>query len=633
MKRSVSPTFQAALWIAWARVVPGFARAAEKRPNILLIVADDLGYGDLGVHGCQDIPTPHIDSLAAGGIRCESGYVSAPQCAPSRAGLLTGRYQQRFGFEYNGGSPDAGLPVGEITLADRLQAEGYATGLIGKWHLGKDEPRHPLHRGFDEFFGFLGGSNRYSPHPRRGFVPHILRGREPVREQEYLTDAFAREASSFIHRHRDEQFFLYLEFNAPHATMDATENYLLRFASVADEGRRTYAAMVSAMDDAVGTTLDRLRADGLEKNTLIFFISDNGGPETVNHSDNAPLRGVKGELLEGGVRVPFLVQWKGRLPQGKAYPRPVIHLDILPTALAAAGITVPAKQTDGVNLLPFLTGAKQGPPHEILYWRFWFGTEESRRQWAIRQGSRKLVRSDRAPLLLIDLSQDLQETNDLSASNPRQAARLAALWQAWNAELADPAWPLPIPENKIFRKTLIGYSITAALLWLLLGQVQSPTAKQAAEQTAEQTAEPASRSLMVSRLASVAMVAALVGLGGYLIEPDWMRWSAVRLPESLRWTGLGVGVVALLGGLAVGGRDWKRRGLPATANDPIANDPTASRARFLVLLLLAATSACLLSANWFIGLACVAAVCLRRAAPAPLANPNEPDLPAARRAA
>lgn len=293
----------------------GAEKGSAGRPNILLIVADDLGYGDVGAHGCRDIPTPHLDSIAASGVRCTSGYVSAPQCGPTRAGLLTGRYQQRFGHEYNRAPPGGAMDLGETTLADRLKAAGYATGLVGKWHLGLDEKHHPLQRGFDEFFGFLGGANPYLPRGPAGVVPRILRGREPVAEKAYLTDAFAREAVAFIDRHRKEPFFLYLAFNAPHGPLQATEKYLKRFETIEDEKRRTYAAMVSAMDDAVGAVLAKLRETGLDERTLIVFISDNGGPTDVNASSNAPFRGVKGEVREGGHPRAVLRPVEGNAPR------------------------------------------------------------------------------------------------------------------------------------------------------------------------------------------------------------------------------------------------------------------------------------------------------------------------------
>ncbi|MBX6311662.1 MAG: sulfatase-like hydrolase/transferase [Isosphaeraceae bacterium] len=428
------------------------AEGPAARPNLLLIVADDLGYGDLSIHGCKDISTPHIDSIAREGVRCSDGYVSAPQCSPTRAGLLTGRYQQRFGHEFNSAVPGSALALSETTLADRLRAAGYVTGLVGKWHLGTDDAHHPLKRGFQEFFGFLGGANPYLPQGPAGEVPRILRGREPAHETSYLTDAFAREAVAFIDRHQKESFFLYLAFNAPHGPLQAKEESLKRFATIADETRRTYAAMVSALDEAVGAVLGKLRAAGLDDQTLVVFLSDNGGPTDVNASRNTPWRGVKGEVREGGIRVPFFLRWKGRLPAGTVYQQPVIQLDLLPTALAAAGVPLPAEPPlDGVNLLPYLDGQKAEAPHDVLYWRFNFPPRQpSRYKWAIRQGRWKLFtdidanrqkrnRSDRADArMLVDLTTDIHESTDLSQQYPEKFQALEAAWKMWNAEMAEP---------------------------------------------------------------------------------------------------------------------------------------------------------------------------------------------------
>ncbi|MCX7826754.1 MAG: sulfatase-like hydrolase/transferase, partial [Verrucomicrobiae bacterium] len=322
------------------------------QPNILILLSDDQGYADLGCQGAKDIPTPNIDSLAKSGVRCTAGYVSAPMCSPSRAGLLTGRSQSRFGHEINW-EPDhpadpndkRGLPLTEKTIADHLNAAGYRTGLVGKWHLGEAAPFHPNRRGFDEFFGFVGGGHDYfcenyttTPPANRPRYAHYLTPLErngapqPVATG-YLTTVLGKEAAAFIHRNKAQPWFLYAAFNAPHSPLQATPELLERVKHIADEKRRTYAAMVVGLDDAVGAILKQLRDDDLEERTLIFFLSDNGGPLARNGSLNTPLRGEKGGMLEGGIRVPFLVQWKGVLPAGKTYNRPVSSLDILPTAL------------------------------------------------------------------------------------------------------------------------------------------------------------------------------------------------------------------------------------------------------------------------------------------------------------
>ncbi len=413
------------------------------RPNILVIVGDDMGYADVGVHGCQDIPTPHLDGLAASGVRCTNGYVSGPYCSPTRAGLLTGRYQTRFGHEFNPGDNGGGLPLTETTLADRLKGAGYATGLVGKWHLGNKPKFHPQQRGFDDYFGFLGGAHSYTPVEN----PPILRGNERVDEQEYLTDAFGREAVAWIDAHRDRPFFLYLAFNAVHTPLQANKERLQKFASIKDEKRRTYAAMMSAMDDNIGKVLAKLRETGLDKNTLVFFMSDNGGPAlrgtTINGSNNAPLRGSKRTTLEGGVRVPFFVSWPGQLPIGKTYEQPVIQLDVLPTALAAAGVQIaPEWKIEGVNLVPFFNEENSTTPHDALYWQFG-------EQMAIRQGDWKLVRYDpkvdgeqeaATPARLYNLANDIGEQHDLSAKHPDKVAALQAAWDKWNGSNVAPLW-------------------------------------------------------------------------------------------------------------------------------------------------------------------------------------------------
>ncbi len=445
-------TLVVAVVVSFAGPVNGSqqVRTESRRPNIVILLADDLGYADVGYHGCRDIPTPNIDALANGGTRFTNAYVSCPLCSPSRAGLMTGRYQQRFGHEFNPpeqpapGAQPPGLPHPEKTIADYLKSAGYVTGLIGKWHLGRRPEYRPQRRGFDEFFGFLGGGHTYFP----GTGRPILRGDNPIEEPQYLTDAIAREAISFIQRHQREPFFLYVPFNAVHTPLQAPADRLERFASIAGDRRRTYAGMLAAMDEAVGGVLGALRSAGLEENTLIFFFNDNGGPTmlgtTINGSRNAPLRGSKRTTLEGGIRVPFVMHWKGRIPKGHVFDQPIIQLDILPTALAAAGIVPRAEwKLDGVNLLPHLTGEIKSAPHENLYWRF--GD-----QMALRQGPWKIVSYDpaadakptntRREVHLYNLATDVGEAHDLTAEHPEKVTELKALWQAWSNTLARPLW-------------------------------------------------------------------------------------------------------------------------------------------------------------------------------------------------
>ena len=448
------------------------------RPNVIVIVADDLGYGELGSYGGKDVPTPQIDSLGRHGVRFTHGYVTAPFCAASRAALLSGRYQTRFGFEFNpigaaNADPDIGLPLGEMLLPEALRRAGYATALVGKWHLGGAAKFHPQRRGFDEVFGFLHEGHYYAPPPwdghvtwlRRGALPDggrgrwtspdgritwsthlnnfepdydadnpIIRNSQPVDERANLTDAFTREAESFISRHATQPFFLYLAYNAVHSPIQATDAYVQRFAHIPDLHRRLFAAMLAHLDDSVGRVLARVRAEGLEERTLIVFVSDNGGPTRELTSSNAPLRGEKGTLLEGGIRVPFLVQWKGRIPAGRVDDRLVSTLEIFPTALAAAGAKRP-DNLDGVDLLPRLAdGADAGPIRREHYWRV--GPQAAYRAgaWKLHRG-----RNDRT-WQLFDVASDPGEARDRAAELPAKVAELEAAWRALDAHMVEPLW-------------------------------------------------------------------------------------------------------------------------------------------------------------------------------------------------
>jgi arylsulfatase A-like enzyme len=422
-----------------------------KRPNVIVILADDLGYADVGFNGCKDIPTPHIDSLAQHGVRCTNGYVSHPFCSPTRAGLLTGRYQHRFGHENNPAwlpdDPDIGLPLDQITLPQVLQKAGYVTGAIGKWHLGAHPKFHPNERGFTEYFGFLGGGHIYIPGSKGGveYTVPVLRNKTPTDEKEYMTDALAREAAAFVTKHKGDPFFLYLAFNAVHTPLQAPEKYLSRFSKITDQRRRTYAAMTSAMDDGIGQVLAAVKDAGIEKDTMIWFFSDNGGPPpNVAPTDNTPLRGHKGQVLEGGVRVPFAVQWRGHLPEGAVFAQPVISLDVFATTAALAGAqTPPDRKLDSVNLLPHLLGETKTPPHDWLHWRTGGGSA-----WAVRNGQYKLVHLAAGAEQLYDLDADIAEAKNVAAEMPDIVEQLRKGHDAWNAEMIAPRFESPRPPAK-----------------------------------------------------------------------------------------------------------------------------------------------------------------------------------------
>lgn len=439
MNRIITRIKRPLAWLAMAGAsvaVASPALAAEaKKPNVIVILADDLGWGELGAQGNKQIPTPNIDSIPANGVKFTQGYVSGPYCSPTRAGLVTGRYQTRFGHEVNPPpTPTNGLPLDQKTIADRLKAAGYKTGVVGKWHLGVGPEFRPSQRGFDEFYGTLGNTPFFHPQLVDSRVSE-----EPKRVEDkefYTTDAYAKRAVEFINEHKKEPFFLYLPFNAQHAPLQSPQKYLDRFPEIKDENRKHFAAVLSATDDAIGEVLKSVKENGLEENTLIVYLTDNGGPTLQTTSSNLPLRGFKATTLEGGVRVPFYAQWKGKIPAGVVYENPIIQLDILPTALAAAGVTIdPSWKLDGVNLLPYLTGAEKAKPHESFFWRF-------NEQWAVRDGDWKLVvsRIDGPQPKLFNLAEDIGEANDLAAKHPEKVAELKKEWDAWNKGNVPPKW-------------------------------------------------------------------------------------------------------------------------------------------------------------------------------------------------
>lgn len=437
-------------------------KPASTPPNLIIVLTDDLGYGDVGFNGSTEIPTPNIDRIAKEGVKFTNGYVSFAVCGPSRAGLITGRYQDRFGFGRNPlfapNDPNMGLPLSEETLADALHKADYKSVAIGKWHLGAHPSQRPLERGFDDFFGFLTGGHRYFPEEwtladeyevtqqYEAYRTKLLRNEERVEETEYLTDALSREAVNYIRKYRDSPFFVYLAYNAPHAPMQATEKYLKRFENIENKKRRTYAAMVSAVDDGVGMILEELENLGLDDNTLIVFLSDNGGPEQANASDNGPLRGQKGDLFEGGIRVPFAMRWPGNIQAGTVYEQPVISLDIFSTIIARSPEKIQMKNPlDGVDLLPFLTGKKKNAPHDALFWRK-FG----QKQMAVRSGDDKLIHSPEETMRF-NLKADIGEENDLTNPEAPLQKNLRQLQEGWAVEMKDPVF-MGLSQDKAYNE-------------------------------------------------------------------------------------------------------------------------------------------------------------------------------------
>lgn len=431
--------------------------SAASSPNLIIILTDDQGYADVGFNGCKDIPTPHLDSLAANGVRFTDGYVSFPVCGPSRAGLLTGRYQDRFGFTTNPtidpSNPNAGIPHEEENIAEVLTKVGYQSAIIGKWHMGSHPANHPLNRGFDHFFGFLSGGHNYfheelvlndlSEVTRmwEWYRTRLLNDHQRVDIDDYLTDALTDAANAFIDKQVDSEnpFLLYLAYNAPHSPLQATEKYLSRFPNIKNKNRRTYAAMVSALDDGVGRVLANLQRHEIEEETIVVFLSDNGGSSKFA-SDNTPLRGWKSDLFEGGIRVPFAMQWKGTIPAGMDYNNPVISLDIMGTIAALTGVEISEERPlDGVNLVPFLTGEKEGMPHKELFWR-----KREHNGMAIRRGNMKLVSNskyEKNNYELFDLETDLSETANLRSRDSETLNDLKESWNNWNAQLKERTFP------------------------------------------------------------------------------------------------------------------------------------------------------------------------------------------------
>jgi len=421
-------------------VMPAQADPGDK-PNIIWIVSDDCGYHDFSMHG-SDTPTPRIDSIGENGVRFTDGYVSGSVCSPSRAGLLAGRYQQTFGHEFNippRYSEDNGLPLTETLMPAVLRDTGYRTIAMGKWHLGYAPKFHPMERGFTDYYGFLQGQRSYFPLERPTRLNRVLRDREVVTPErfEYMTDHLGDEAARYIEDSKGGPFFIYLAFNATHGPFHTLETDL------AAAGGDKVAAMTIALDRAVGKVLDELDEHGLTENTMVVFINDNGG--TPRH-DNRPLTGNKGSCWEGGMRVPFVMQWPATIPAGQVVSEPVIALDLFPTAMAAAGVDeTPGNELHGIDLAPHVSENPADWPDRVLYWK-------NGQAWAVRHGDLKLCvpnqRGNDTAMRLFDLSSDTAEQHDLAADRPEDVARLLALYEAWKQTHRPTAWGQSQPPGR-----------------------------------------------------------------------------------------------------------------------------------------------------------------------------------------
>lgn len=424
--------------------------SAQNKPNIVFILADDAGYADFGFQGSKDFKTPYLDELAKESVRCTQAYVSAAVCGPSRAGFLTGKYQQRFGFEENNvpgymstsgiTGDDMGLPLDQRTIANELRQQGYTTAIFGKWHMGNADRFHPTNRGFDEFYGFRGGARSFMPYDETNKIDKNENRLEQgfgnyLEHKGYLTDVLADRTNQFIAQNKDRPFFIYLSFNAVHTPMQATTEDLDQFPNLIGK-RKQLAAMTLAMDRACGKVYDQLKKLDLLDNTVIVFTNDNGGPSDANASLNKPLSGTKANHLEGGIRVPFLISWKGILQGNTTYDYPISLLDMYPTFSTIAGVEAAGlKGLDGVDILPFFKKNKSGRPHETLYWK-----KENRA--AIRELDWKLIRYPDRPAELYDVSKDTAEEYDLALQYPNRVRAMYKKLFQWELGLERPKWQL-----------------------------------------------------------------------------------------------------------------------------------------------------------------------------------------------
>ena len=449
-------------------------RQRGEKPNIIFIFSDDLGYGDLGYTGSTQIKTPNLDKLANEGVIFPQAYVTASVCGPSRAGMLTGRYQQRFGFETNPrGGPHLrpekiGLPDRELTLGNRMQEAGYHTAAIGKWHMGESDNFYPTERGFDYFFGMRGGGHRYhvtlEPMEKiwyRNFGLERMGKKLDEVEVPYLTDWLTEDTMNYISRRESndaQPWFVYLAYNCPHGPLQAKDQDIVRYPDVAPKARRTYCAMVDCLDQNVGRLIEHLEKTGEADHTVIIFMNDNGGSTETVHALNAPFWGHKGTFWEGGIRVPMFIH--GLDIEPREYPHPVSALDIMPTMMALGGKPFEPEAItnsrgkkapviyDGVNLLPYLQGDMQETrPHQQLFWRMLPSGS------AMRDGDWKLIFTTHQPPQLYDLVSDPAERTDLAADNPAVVTRMMEAHGKWcNSFERAPIWLGVDNHSRLHRK-------------------------------------------------------------------------------------------------------------------------------------------------------------------------------------
>jgi len=439
-----------------ALVLLSYLVVGQSKPNIILLYADDAGYADFGFQGSNVMKTPNLDKLAESGVRFTQGYMSGSTCGPSRAGLFTGRYQQRFGFEENNvpgfmsevsaaDGENMGVPLSEKLMGEYLKELGYTTAYYGKWHLGGADRFHPTKRGWDEFYGFRGGARSYWAYPeeydyKMNLLEHGFGNFEEP--DEYLTDDLADAAVDFIERNKDNSFLAVLAFNAVHTPMDALEEDLNQFPELYGN-RKILAAMTLALDRACGKVLDKLVELGIEENTIVVFTNDNGGPSDKNASCNWPLAGTKSNQYEGGIRVPFVMKWPGKIKSGTEYNYPVISLDLIPTFVAAAGGNADKlTDLDGVNILPYVIAKKTERPHETLFWK-----KEVRA--VIRKGDWKLMRHIDRPAELFNIAEDVSERNNLADEYPEKVKALFRELYEWELTLERPRWLLQRKYEKV----------------------------------------------------------------------------------------------------------------------------------------------------------------------------------------